>query len=91
MLLTYQGLYTNTCGSGGSRLPAIGVQLRDRFVNIGPSNLGSANQPALQVNRSFLISLKQEVTISGLGVEGFEAAVNGMLVIYQGFQHVFQL
>lgn len=50
MLLTYQGLYTNTCGSGGSRLPAIGVQLRDRFVNIGPSNLGSANQPALQVS-----------------------------------------
>ena len=50
MLLTYQGLYTNTCGSGGSRLPAIGVQLRDRFVNIGPSNLGSANQSALQVS-----------------------------------------
>ena len=37
-------------------------------------------------NRSFVISLKQEVTISGLGVEGFEAAARGVLVIYQGFQ-----
>ena len=30
--------------------------------------------------------MKQEVTISGLGVEGFEAAAKGVLVIYQAFQ-----
>ena len=37
-------------------------------------------------NQSAIIGLKQQVTISGLGVEGFDAAVKGALVIYQAFQ-----
>ena len=37
-------------------------------------------------NRNFLISLKQEATITGLGVEGFETAVQGAMAIYQAFQ-----